>query len=409
MEGQESGVTEVGFRPVDNTRFEMGQTALVPSGGHDTSWRELGDDPGPEARRRKSTQPAFIKPASSTYPDYLATLLTVLHEIPVAREALLSASPPLRNYGQDHDWWQGTFITTPRVVSLDEGMSEQAWDEILYESQRLMAFLDNTTRAYGSVNPLRTLCTEFSTPEDMTIGNYLQIWRDAALRMNPEFPLADIFKSVAHKQPASIMELEDNPVIHSLSIAVELENDKTLYDAIDEMVWCEDSSGTPDDVWLESTADVFTMRLYANQYNVDKLDIDVPATWYPDRYLKSSRDATMAMRKSRHSKYRLMASLDNRLRAFKQYPRVNNNSNQDPAIITTDLFATTLSALRRDGESPDQMCNGTDDPDEPEDASAPEPALADELEKLAASVEKKLEGKLNTPQTYRIGFPLTAS
>jgi hypothetical protein len=158
-QSQEMGITGTHTSPVnpafmpapENKEYDMSQWAVTT-----TVTKEVAREVPPQERKRQPGSPAFLKPSAASY--NLANVLTILHSIPRAREAFLSRPHVLQNYRHRPDWWSGEKIETLRVINVDgyEASSCEAEDEIA-EIQRLMAFLDGTDRAYGTVDVLSAM------------------------------------------------------------------------------------------------------------------------------------------------------------------------------------------------------------------------------------------------------------
>ena len=116
--GQENGIVGSGqqFGPARPGDYEPKKWAMTLS---HTRAQEVPDNPPPELRRRKPEEPAFLRPSDRS--GYLHSLLTIYHSIPLARAALLLPSVQKVSYGYDPEWWSGTRIVAPRVVSYDDG------------------------------------------------------------------------------------------------------------------------------------------------------------------------------------------------------------------------------------------------------------------------------------------------
>jgi len=115
-----------------------------------------------EASRRGRTKqtPAFLVQAGGTGDgDRLGGLITILHSIPLARNALLRVAdgPEPDSYGLDRNWWMGGAATA----------EDAEWRRVnlAHEMHRLMAFLDGTDRSYGSAAALNTAVLQ-ATEED---------------------------------------------------------------------------------------------------------------------------------------------------------------------------------------------------------------------------------------------------
>ncbi|EPS34670.1 hypothetical protein PDE_09634 [Penicillium oxalicum 114-2] len=263
--------------------------------------QELVVDPEPEDRVKVEGEPAFLRPTSDK--AHLAGYLTILHEIPLAREALLLRNKMLFDYGGDAQWWNGHSIYLPKIVTVHdrEFNYDDEWEDIIYESQRLMAFLDSTKRAYGSADALAKLkdVDVLSSEPDEIIARFLEIWHASAIRAAPDSPLATAFMSHAYKR--SPFDEGDETVSRELFVfepIIEQETDQTLYDVLDTAIWSDLPGEQLDDVWLEHVGDIVTMKLDAFNGGTS-VNVKIPAVFYPDRYLSSCRELARELRTKR--------------------------------------------------------------------------------------------------------------
>lgn len=118
-------------------------------------------DPPPEERQRDpGIVPAFLKPLSSSQPDTLPALITILNTIPAFQNAILGRQS--ENYGYNADWWQGN-------TSRDMGLVETEVNEVtqrfalLHESQRLVGLLEHSHRLYGNAASLAAILSSLSS------------------------------------------------------------------------------------------------------------------------------------------------------------------------------------------------------------------------------------------------------
>jgi hypothetical protein len=294
---QESGVTgtdRVAFGPATRSQYEEKEWGMVTVGK--SSAQEILLDPEPAARKRDLNVPAFLKPSVDNH--RLGALLTIYHEIPLLREVFLNRLDILQNYGFDTEWWSGKAIDLPVILGLEPDDGQ----ELTYEIQRLMAFLDKTDRSYGSADALanvraikkmqrinmqrsginldlETLFFQawrkvFENRETGQISKLFSVGLDSEQRNDiTEFAILDL------PQPSRISGLE------------------TFYDIADEALWGnvpQSDTDIANCAYLEHIGDVITFRLKEDNELCD--NVDVPAVWYPDRYLKSGRQAALDMR-----------------------------------------------------------------------------------------------------------------
>lgn len=303
MGKQETGVTsgnQAHFGKATRDEYDESAWAMTL---FNTSSQEVVMSPDPEDRKRVAGEPAFIRPSSNNL--YLGGFLTILHQIPLAREALLLRNKVLFDYGQDSQWWNGQPINLPKIVTVHEGGDQDNdWDDIIFETQRLMAFLDSTDRSFGSSDALASLKNlhDYASDSEEAITRFLETWHRAALRAQPDNALSTIFQTHAYKQtPFDDPADEDEPISKELFIFephLEQEPGQTLYDVLDNAIWSDRPGEQMDDVWLEHLGELLVMKLDSYE-NAKSVDVKVPAVFYPDRYMSSCRELALEFRTKR--------------------------------------------------------------------------------------------------------------
>lgn len=277
---QEMGVLEHNtLRPATREHYETEKWAMTVA---EPQTQEIFLNPDPTDRKRVMGGPAFFKPSPAGH--RLPALLKILHAIPMARETLLNRTYTLPDYGVDKDWWDGTPIKFLRVVNLDLEGRQVNSDDLLYESQRLMAFLDETERAYGSTDALAKLEVFKDSHIDKVTDFYVG-WHDATFHSVPGAPLADVFKSVGTKVS---MDNPQSEPFYCLNARIDGEiagKGLTLHDVLGHVLWSDNQAD--EETYLEKVGDVFTLEVCNQVTNSSGLGIEVPATWYVDRYLPS--------------------------------------------------------------------------------------------------------------------------
>lgn len=167
---QESGVTAAEgaqFGPANREYYDTELWALtLPS----AISREISIDPDPELRRRIDDTPRFLRPGPEA--DHFPAFLTILHSIPIAREELLWRDRVAPDYGNDSQWWNGQ----PALTTLEQ--AEAPWEDAVHETQRLMAFLDRSQRAFGSADVLSVLPSLKCWRGEDRIATFLKLWEE---------------------------------------------------------------------------------------------------------------------------------------------------------------------------------------------------------------------------------------
>lgn len=244
--------------------------------------REIDPEPEPELRKRDLAAPAFLRSGKGDH--RLGALLTIYHEIPILREIFLNRKDCLANYGHNDEWWCGTSSIEVDTLVIDD--EQEPKSDFTYELQRLMAFLDITTRRYGSTAALER--TREVQEELVKARGDIETATLNAFKMVSEPALTKtLFSKVeGPNQSFAIMPLSF-PANGSLN--------ETIYDMADEALWIDsplDISAMP---YLSHVSDVVTFK-FIGWANSNKKQVDVPLVWYPDRYLESGQAAALDMR-----------------------------------------------------------------------------------------------------------------
>lgn len=379
---QETGVTTTQggkFGEATRDHYDEGNWAMTL---FNPTSREIVISPDPEDRRRVNNEPAFLRPSPDN--QYLGGLITILHSIPLAREALLFRNRMLPNYGHDPQWWNGHPISLPKIVTMQDVQDgDTNWDDILYEAQRLMAFLDSTNRSFGSSDALASL-KSMSSYSEGSVGKFLETWQGSAARADPGNQSVSVFSSNAHKRPLSVHDTPIHKEFFSLDPFVEPEHGQTLYDVLDRAMWSDRPGDELDDVWLENVAEVLTIRL---ESSADSVDVKIPAVFYPDRYLTGAREFAREFRSERLRIYEEIFKTEHLMNQFSVskslvHKGLGSKETLEKAAVAASQF---LSKGLASGASDASVT--------PEFASTEAQRLAEELKSISNKIANKLQGK----------------
>ncbi len=295
MPGQENGTIKGGqqFGPAQRSYYPEAQWALAPI----ASSREVVDHPAPAKRRRVEGCPAFLRgpPESS----YNAALLTIYHSIPLAREALLFPPLEVYSYGHNPDWWAGTTDENTKSLTMQQSQpGDEDRRKYLAELQCLMAFLDNTTRAYGSVDALSDLryFQYFKAQSEYT--KFLETWQQAAMDEKPDEPLTQVFTSSATARGPNIGAAPETKELFSIEGAIT--DARTQVEVLDKIVWSDSPNQPLDDIWIDQFGHILTMKVHNNNPGASDLGLAPTEVWYLDRYTHELREALWHMRQQCH-------------------------------------------------------------------------------------------------------------
>ncbi|KAK6342074.1 hypothetical protein TWF730_001556 [Orbilia blumenaviensis] len=382
------------FKRADNdTQYESGNWALAVRGAGETSAIEIFLDPPPNERKRAPEQPAFLRP--STGSGSLGPLLTILHAIPTARDVLLQKDFVLDDYGQHDSWWAGHCIQVPRV--LDEGDPNYIPPEsleVVRESQRLMAFLTGTERAYGTAESLGTIPSIFDSDPGSIVSNYFVSLRDAIRLLHCDEDLRTPLQSRAVKVSPNGEEGSQNFEVFDLTIRSHLiDQGGSLYDALDTLFWEDYQDGT--EVFAEYFGEVCTLQVRVDDPNRRPCSIDVPIEMYFDRYTKEFKEHVADMKKAKiviQDEIEALSAKEKRIKFYTPMFKPNKILDMTNVIVATkkyfELSSDPESVLPTGGIPPDahaKRCN----------------EVAKQLAEIEERIRKKLDALKNQREALR--------
>ncbi|RKF53305.1 putative ubiquitin interaction domain-containing protein [Erysiphe neolycopersici] len=372
LNSRDSSINAISFGPATRELYDSNQWSMVPLGKINSAGSNA--DLEPPCREREPHTPAFLKP--SIKDNYLAALITIYHEIPLMRNLFLKSTNVLDTYGYDKQWWMGKPIEQGRQSSND-----LACLDIEHELQRLMAFLDDTERSYGSIEPLANLTTvtSFSRAYDGSdkACAFLEAWRQC----NQGCP--KIVNQVFSAGVASEDTEQDEKQFAILELTIPNNSlFESLYDICDECLWPDlqplDLDSSP---YLSHIAEVITFKIETTS---DHKNISFPAIWYPDRYLKHSREASLEMRKK---KYEVLEEIDKILKLENRLTSITSKNGNLHSV--KNIFEVSLKHdenLLVEDSSQDK-----DNKDISNLTDVLSVKLSAELKRLIDSIDKKLD------------------
>ncbi|KAI4208017.1 MAG: hypothetical protein LQ346_000181 [Caloplaca aetnensis] len=280
---------------------------------------EVIPSPEPKDRRRQPSTPAFLRPSLAGH--RLPGVVKILHAIPAAREALLSRNLVSNDYGHQNEWWDGAIIESPRITH-DEADLQTSSKDIIYESQRLMAFLDDTERAYGSSEALSNLPGIREHQDDTVIKSFINTWEAAAAHHNSASHFSNIFRSRGTRILQGGDSHEDISIVELDLTGQHPEPGLTLYDSMDAFLW-PDWDGTEHDqqVFFEKVADVFIVHATRTEDTMKGIDITIPPVWYSDRYRQPSQPRVQQMLAEKAAVRKEIEGLNARKRKASEFKR----------------------------------------------------------------------------------------
>lgn len=368
------------FGPATRSEYDSSQWGMVTVGK--STAEEISLDPSPAERKRDMDQPAFLKPSIQDH--RLNALITIYHEIPLTRNLFLdSEQNQLSNYGYDAEWWTGSAIELP--VQIVDGQ-ELLQSEVDKELQRLMAFLDNTERSYASVDALanlREVKQELRSKPDIP-SSVLSAWR----KLHGSEHVSTTRQIFSIGVPSEKDETDEHELaVLELTLPHKDSSWETLYDIADEVLWQNlGSVKLEQSAYLSHVAEVIAFKLDGGD---ESKPVEVPLVWYPDRYLKTGREAAYAMRMRKRDvddRYRKIQTIEEKLtHAVLKSGKI---------VTVQDLFKASLKHDEAQIKDSTQLVDVDVDMLASQTQSAAAVKLSDDLQKVFASIDKKLLGKM---------------
>lgn len=389
--GQESGVTDASypyFGPPKRDDYDAKNWAVTTVGSHT---KEILLNPEPVNRKRESNTPAFFKPTPQSY--QLSALLKILQAVPMSREALLCRENLVPDYGYETEWWDGTAIKVPKVVQLTQEGHSIDQDEVIYEAQRLVAFLEETNRAYGSTDVLANMNGILGNGHGSVIVSFLEEWRKAVEHATPNAPLLDVFRSIGRRETPNEPDSADEHPFLALELRIDdgiAEKGQTLYEAVDDVLWAGLSESSYEQVYLEKVADLLIIEATRVGEASSGLGIKIPSVWYGDRYLQSSIRQVKEMRAGKAAVQHEITRIDE---AKSKIAETNIPALGPPILDATHLLKTATAYF----ETSELEIDGIDEANGLLETGSASPArnryarIADELKALTERIAKKLK------------------
>ncbi|PWW78139.1 hypothetical protein C7212DRAFT_183374 [Tuber magnatum] len=276
-----------------------------------TTTHEIFLDPGPSERKRKPGDPAFLRPANSG--SNVATLLTVLHGIPAARESMLARDCLDRDYGHDDQWWNGQQIRILRVTNTsDEETGEPEITEGVIEVQRLMAFLDGTMRAYGSVESLTMIPGYQEHNQTLSLSAFFRSWIGAIQKATLEPAEGKYGRTFFSEATQCIRGATDEALMNReafqiMDLVGPTVGEATLYDMLDSVVFPADDET---DVFVKFAPVICAQIRPPDGGMFNGCPIAIPAVLYPDRYTQAWAEPMREVRRKIEEQRNIIAEIE---------------------------------------------------------------------------------------------------
>ena len=333
--------------------------------------QEVLENPDPPDRRRGDS-PTFLRPSLAGH--RLPALIKILQAIPMGREALLNEGYTLPDYGHNTEWWDGVPIDrkTLRIIDGMEESNSTDPDELLYETQRLVAFLEDTERAYGNAEALAQIPILKSRPEDLMASHFLEAWTSATVESNAENPFTKVFQTASITMDSEDREVESH-LHHFFDISIpDADSDagRSLYDIMDGQFWGDYLENNAGYHCLKEAGDILCIQISCQKEEALGTGIKIPAILYLDRYFACLKSQVQKMLAAKGTVKKEIKTLDDARDKIIKY----KSSTDDSLLDAPGLIARALQHFHKSGML----------------ASSENEQTSEELKVLAKSVAVKL-------------------
>ncbi|EPS42568.1 hypothetical protein H072_3428 [Dactylellina haptotyla CBS 200.50] len=380
------------FKRADvNTQYDSSSWAVTVAGPPEANAIEIFLDPSPNERKRVPEQPAFLRPGTGS--GSLGPLLTILHSVPASRETLLQRDHLLDDYGQNEKWWSGNVIQLPRVVVEDDPDPIPPESvEVVRETQRIMAFLTGTERAYGTAESVGSLPGIFDPDPGVIISKYFMTIQDSIRIINNDPEMRTPLQSKAVRLSPKMEETSQTFEVFDLTIRNSwVEQGGSLYDALDALFWDEEEVSDGTETYAEYFGEICTIQVRCEDPSKQPCGIDVPINLYFDRYTKDFKEEISKMKKAKAGIQSQIEELNAKERKIRLYsPMTQPHRHLDMMKV----METTRKYFEQ--SSNPELANPED-----EISSTEQARKCDEVAKQLAEIEARIQKKISDLKAQR--------
>jgi hypothetical protein len=291
---QETGLTgpsepaPIQFGPANRESYNTADWAMVPTGpaNKETSV----DVPLASKRKREPGAPAMLVVGNTQNHDHrLGGLVTIMHEIPIARNVLLNIGDLSATYNYNKNWWKGEEILSPELsarMQTDGSLNDSNDVGFQEEIHRLMAFLDSTERGHGSIVVLADYMQSHGPGREKLFYEMLGQRHMETIRPIMQVASLALFYGDTLEEDATFGLLE---IEHTRD---EYKCIKTLYEALDHVMWSDTlgSETINQDskvAFFKEMGEVLVLDIAGDGPNDP---IEIPQELYPEKYMMSRKD-----------------------------------------------------------------------------------------------------------------------
>ena len=384
---QQTGIVddsgETHFGPATKAQYDESRWALTRV-GTTQSTVEIAEHPeNPFERKRDDANPAVLSPVSRGEQGFKPALITILHSIPAARNALIFPSYQQEDLGQAETWYQGDHISQGIIMQDLSNLQKQDLD-LIFEIQRLMAFLDESERTYARPKHLADILDSRESP----IGEYAKVldqWLNVAERIRPDLGRRKLFTTrVIYTTKERESDYED-VVCFRLELEGPIQN---IYEKLNSMLW----PSTDRQAFVRDVSDIICIDIHQKSSGdqVDGLGLSVPPTIFLDRYLERNLNSTQSIHENIRRHEMATADLKERLNRILWYSHPTSSE----TIAATGLLQNTISFMKAGAErqQTETLDLGSGDAGRGQEADPHNNSTIKELEEILDFLKQKIDG-----------------
>lgn len=325
------------FGPATRDNYENDQWSMVRV-------QPQPSDPPPSARTRLSEAVAFLtcrQTSTLSRRHRLGPLMMLLHEISATRNFFLLLESARQSFGNNNQWWRGEPIRPIPDPAL-EGWTANDVD-LVDELQRLVAFLDNTDRSYGTADGLSLTTSLKDVSWDPIVRFYESLFNSSNAREIPRmWTNVKIESGELGSRPQEFAILE-----------FRVPNDtpdflRNLYGQWDWIFWLNQESAIskcPDEdvdqiASIQVPSQVLTIRV-----TTDGPQIEIPETLYIDRYLDSNLDMARTMQRKTLQMWRAIERANERENTVTKWQDPQNWQLRDRRNMSQNVISQSKDQI----------------------------------------------------------------
>lgn len=347
---QESGITatDSGFQqlPFDGPTLENHLKPATRQNYEPDEWAVVRasvrpKDPSPSQRQRDKNVFPFLacrqEPANLRH--RVGPVVMTLHQIPAARNFILALDTSTKSFGSSKDWWKGDKIIDREAQAVEMQNWGSAVEDVNFvdELKRLMAFLDETDRSYGTADSICENQAFRHAWGDLILKFFESLYGRAAV-----LQLRSMWTEVCIEYYGSDeVRPQEFSVLDFMVPAGPSDVPQSLYSQWDYLFWLrhEDAYHEPSQEPSQITSIREPAQIIFVRVKSAGPAVDIPAVLYIDRYLEKNKDLAKEMQKQCFHIWTALESAREKEQIIKQWKNPQTSELCDRVVLSNKLIA----------------------------------------------------------------------